>query len=61
LGDPACIDDIQYLQTYLSPKQIADFRQGKKFNEKDMQKALSDKFTEAINSLKARQRNTYCR
>lgn len=60
LQDPDCRNDIKYLTT-LTPKQIADFKERGKFNEKEMQKAVSDKFTEAINSLQARQRNTYCR
>ncbi|KAI6177339.1 Guanine nucleotide-binding protein G(k) subunit alpha [Aphelenchoides bicaudatus] len=61
LQDPDCREDVKYLSAYLSPKQLAEFQQKGKFNEKEMQKALSDKFTEAINTLKARQRNTFCR
>lgn len=61
LQDPDCRDDIQYLSAHLNQKQLAEFQQKGRFNEKDMQKALSDKFAEAINSLSARQRSTYCR
>lgn len=61
LQDPECRDDIKYLTGYLTPKQVNEFKQRGEFNEKKFQKAVSDKFTEAINGLNSRQRNTYCR
>ncbi|KAI6215613.1 Guanine nucleotide-binding protein G(k) subunit alpha [Aphelenchoides besseyi] len=60
LSDPDCREDIQYLSPFLSPKQIANFQRGR-FSEQEMQKALSDKFTEAIKTFKDRERHSYCK
>jgi len=42
-------------------KKLAEYKQKGKFDETSMQKAVSDKFTEAINMLGERQRNSYCK
>ncbi|KAI6239156.1 Guanine nucleotide-binding protein G(k) subunit alpha [Aphelenchoides fujianensis] len=60
LMDPDCREDIQYLTPFLNKKQIENFQRGR-FNEQEMQKALADKFTEAIKMFKDRERDSYCK
>lgn len=56
LQDPECRDDIKYLTTYLSPKDVEEFKKEGEFNERIFQKTVSDKFIEAI---KSHQKNTH--
>lgn len=61
MQDAECRDDIAYLAPHLPLNAVRDYLDKGRFDEKQFQGALAQKFVETIKQMQGRERSTYCR
>lgn len=61
LADEACKEDISYLAPFLEAKTVRECLNEGTFDEREMSKAVANKFTEALKDVKNRWKSTYSR